>query len=686
MRTNMFEIKYFLILEDENKDLYSHFCGFGKNLLKAGKAVQKIIEMPKNIFDIGLTKSQRLQRYLNSSPTGHCITPANYASFLSISDLRIPFCAIVYDSTIHVEIQNKIKNWTFKPVLLDISLDWNDTLFLGFIEMLEDMKRRDAKLAVLQKEMRDISEKNFVISEPVSKHGVVSPIINILNLYGVKFTNVKQFITSNENSDFVKIICELNRSVLNIAKSIDKDYHSFFDCIFAVAPLYPKYALNKYFQHIDNKELSKAIQSFIMQKDYIICAKDEVRPESIVAVSIERQAEINFFYLCMSLVYEKYFSPLIRVAQGVQTDINMEVQALLHSDKNKKGLLFKNFIHKIEKYVDSAFLDFLPTDIIPRVKIYSDAPIEFCRYKKNGLPLSIGTKYCKIPTTPGNVFFSSVANNTEIFLTYAELQKVLVIRSFKECDEIKPLLEDALNKYKKEDDFNLNVIFEDAKCVQDVISIRKKHSDANIIIFDCHAHQASKEPFGNLIIGDERFNIWEHGADFLPPPIVLFSACETFPLGNVFNSVANGFLQAGVISAIATNSPVSAFESSIFISRLLFRISFLLSNLLSNENSISWLDLVSDFFRMSFKTDVINYFIKRNFITDVQKIMEMDFLSNCDINCENPNWYENFLLSLANESGFTEEKCRNIISRDVNFSETMKYVLLGNADSIIIHR
>lgn len=73
----------------------------------------------------------------------------------------------------------------------------------------------------------------------------------------------------------------------------------------------------------------------------------------------------------------------------------------------------------------------------------------------------------------------------------------------------------------------------------------KKHSKTKIVIFDCHGQQAKNDIAGSLIIGNEKFNIWEYvqKSEYFPvPPIIMFSTCNTYPIGNTFNSIANGFL------------------------------------------------------------------------------------------------------------------------------------------------
>ena len=97
------------------------------------------------------------------------------------------------------------------------------------------------------------------------------------------------------------------------------------------------------------------------------------------------------------------------------------------------------------------------------------------------------------------------------------------------------------------------------------------------------------------------------------------------------------------------------------------------------------LDFISDFFRMSYITDVTRYFCDKGFLNDVE-LVQLRLDENFIINIKNPEWYQKFLLSLAKLTGKKKRDCEYIINNEIGFTETMKYIVLGNADSIIIHR
>ena len=164
----------------------------------------------------------------------------------------------------------------------------------------------------------------------------------------------------------------------------------------------------------------------------------------------------------------------------------------------------------------------------------------------------------------------------------------------------------------------------------------------------------------------------------------MFSTCNTYPLGNTFNSIANGFLAAGVKSVIATNSPVDSLDSGIFIARILYRLDELLPKFFEIKKTITWLDFISDFFRMSYITDITRILYDKGLLNEID-LNQIRMSENFLINSKNLEWYQEFLHSLVKRMGKNKKEIKNIINSTIGFTETMKYIILGNADSIIIH-
>ena len=688
MLQDVFSFLYFIIIEDSES--FSPFCGFGENLLTARNEVLKVFTLPKNILELGRNKENKFKKRLHLN-TAHCIFPIKYHSFCS-TDFKFSFLLpiLIYDKSRFPEIPSAIKKLQNPPLLIEIHKQISDRDYINFFyERINCFQKRHSNdipyeiVENLKKEPESDVNSEFIYKK-IMLHGTISFLIKVLEDNGFSFVKKVAFSPTINQDAYYKNIWNTN---IFIKQFIEKKKKScnLVDCIFTSAPLYTRYLLKTSFEKIDNIKLRKNFKKVIAQTGYIHDCDDI---EVMVPALLLRQEEINFYYLCLYLIFEKYFCPVIRLPQGVQTDVQGEIDALLNSKNDKKLQAFLNLVKKEEKYFKE-YVFFVNTfKKIPTVKIYSDGPVEFVRDKKNNLPIIISTSLCKIPTTPGNVFFNSVANDMELFIQYNELFEILIIRSFKDNDVNKYTLEKSIYHFFVDIGIqHIHYVIKDVSTCESLVDVLRKYSNVKIVIFDCHGHQTKKDVFGGLVIGNELFNIWEYvqKSEYFPvPPIVMFSACNTYPLGNTFNSIANGFLAAGVKSVIATNSPVDSLDSGIFIARILYRLDELLPKFFEIKKTITWLDFISDFFRMSYITDITRILYDKGLLKEID-LNQIRMSENFLINSKNLEWYQEFLHSLVKRMGKNKKEIKNIINSTIGFTETMKYIILGNADSIIIH-
>lgn len=685
-----FSFSYYIIIDNTEED--SPFCGFSLNLCNAIPEIKKVITLPKNIIELGKDKRNKFKRRLYYQ-TSHYIFPIKYNSFCTTSfELPCLLPVIIYDKIRFPDIPDIIKKFNNKPFLIELEQIISDKDFIDFFyERIKSFQEKNCTEVPVEfiKNLEKEIEKEIEVEKIFYKaklHGTTSFFVYVLENNGFDFINKSDFSNLLIEDEYVKNIFDFNRFIKKFIDSKKIKPKNKIDCIFTSAPLYTKYLLKKEFNNFNDKEMSKAFNKLISQVGYY--HKGEFDIEKMKTSILLRQGEMQLYYLCLSLIFEKYFTPIIRLPQGVQTDVQGELDAFVNSKNDKKTNAYNALIKKEEKY----FFDYISMvntyKKIPRVKIYSDGPAELVRDKKNHLPLLISTSLCKIPTTPGNIFFNSVSNDLDIFIQIDELYKILIIRSFNDTDNYKNVLEKCINDFFVGTGIvHIKYIFEDAKDCNSVIELLNRYKDVKIVIFDCHGQQGKNDIFGSLIIGNEKFNIWEYVQSsnfFHLPPIILFSACNTFPFGNNFNSIANGFLAAGAKSVIGTNSPVDSIESGIFIARILYRIDLLLSTFVSDGKVTTWLDFISDFFRMSYVTDISKYFLEHELIS-VSDHIEIGENENWLINLRNPEWFQSLIKFLSEKSNKSRNEIEEIIFNEIGFTETMKYIVLGNADSIYIH-
>ena len=690
LQDRFFSFSYFIIIDSSENE--SPFCGFSVDLINAIPEIKKVLTLPKNITELGKNQSNKFKKRLNYQ-TSHYIFPIKYNSFCTASfEFPCLLPVIIYNKKLFPNLPNIVKKFHNIPFLIELNQKISDKDFIDFfyerIKSFQEKNCTEVPVEFINNLEADIEKENEIekVFYKAKLHGTTSFLVYVLENNGFEFINKSDFAKLLIEDEYVKSIFDLNTFIKKFIDSKKIRPRNKFDCIFTSAPLYTKYLLKKEFNNFVDKEMTKAFNKLISQVGYY--HKGEFDIDKMSTCIALRQGEMQLYYLCLSLIFEKYFTPVIRLPQGVQTDVQRELDSFVYSKNDKKTHAFNALIQKEEKY----FYDYISLvntfKKIPRVKIYSDGPAELVRDKKNHLPLLISTSLCKIPTTPGNIFFNSVSNDMDIFIQIDELYKILIIRSFSDTDNYKNVLEKCINDFFVGTGIvHIKYIFEDATDCNSVIEILNKYDDIKIVIFDCHGQQGKNDIFGSLIIGNEKFNVWEYVQNshfFHLPPIILFSACNTFPFGNNFNSIANGFLAAGAKSVIATNSPVDSIESGIFIARILYRIDLLLSTFVSDGKVITWLDFISDFFRMSYVTDVTKHFLTYGLINESEylKIGEQE---NWLINLRNPEWFQSLLKFLSEKSNKSKKEIEDIIFNEIGFTETMKYIVLGNADSIYIH-
>lgn len=690
MLPNVFSISYFVIIDDSES--YSPFCGFGNNLLNSRKEILKILKLPKNIVELGKNTKNRFDHRLNVN-TSHLIFPIMYTSFC-ITEYELPclFPVVIYDKSRFPNITNKVQKLNNTPLLIELNQQITDQDFIDFFKekiiSFQEMHKDEISKDFINNVYNDIEpqSENEIIYKKIKIHGTVDFLIKVLEDNGIVFQNQSVFNASIDQESYYKNIWSINYIIQNLLNKKKKRHFNSVDCIFTSAPLYTRYLLRKSFNKLPNTDIQKVFKIIIGQIDYTLHTIPENTNFLLPALAI-REEEILLYYICLYLIFEKYFCPVIRLPQGIQSDMQAEIDALYNSLEDKKSKAFNNLIYKQEYYFKE-YTSFINTyKRIPTIKIYSDAPIEFVRDNKNKLPILISTSLCKIPATPGNIFFNSCSNDLDMFIYYEELFEILIIRSFADTDPIKYDLENNIKKFfKKSGIQHIHYIIIDVFDNDSVINALKQYSNIKIVIFDCHGQQSKNDIYGGLKIGNGIFNIWEiikNKEFFSLPPIVMFSTCNTFPIGNNFNSIANGFLAAGVKTVIATNSPINSFESGVFIARILYRIDELLPKLIKIKKIFTWLSFISDFFRMSYTTDIIKYFVDNGYIT-YYDWYQIGLYENCSINSKDTEWFQNFLSSLSNKSGKSIKECNDIIN-SIGMTETMKYIVLGNADSIFIH-
>lgn len=187
-------------------------------------------------------------------------------------------------------------------------------------------------------------------------------------------------------------------------------------------------------------------------------------------------------------------------------------------------------------------------------------------------------------------------------------------------------------------------------------------------------------------MGETELNVWGLREQARIPPIVLLSACDTHPIDASHASVANGFLNAGALTVLATLLPIAAIESSIFIVRLILRLeAYLPYATREGKCQIQWTSVVSGLQRMMFSTETLRLLLRKKKVT-LSEEAHLQVMSNTNmlINSERPDWYEQMLELFAEAMVVPIDELTKLIQEWGQIPESIKYIQLGNPELIFI--
>lgn len=216
----------------------------------------------------------------------------------------------------------------------------------------------------------------------------------------------------------------------------------------------------------------------------------------------------------------------------------------------------------------------------------SDLPIEWLNIE--GIPICFTHDICRIPEIPlEGVLGHFTKNNTYSLIIKNDVYKrILVIYGSNE-----PLFQfwrGQVEALKEQHGFNTAIC-------QNINDVKKSIQKYNpeILIFDCHGGIDSKDFSTYLLIGDEQLTNEIIVRENISAPILFLSACGTAPNYGFFNSIAQGFFEAGAISVTTTFLPVDINASSILYIRLLNK----LEGAIRYKMHKNWLEFLSHIVR-----------------------------------------------------------------------------------------
>ncbi|MNM68588.1 CHAT domain protein [compost metagenome] len=399
-----------------------------------------------------------------------------------------------------------------------------------------------------------------------------------------------------------------------------------------------------------------------------------------------RQRELLLTNLSVCLLATSTFSTPIRLPNAVNLHFLKlkELEEFARRDDIEALLLRQEKFKEINACLKMEIGDKLSkliTDKASYCTICSDMPLEWVYLDK--LPLMISHEVSKIPMTTGNMLLQYCAPGDGINLTALAFEKILVLRSFDADDRLKSILEKSIKGFpisKK-----TTVQFVDVNTVDEVVEALNSFQGV-LVIFDCHGSHDGPEGNGWLKIGNQQLNTWELAHIAQVPPIVLLSACSTSAIGGSHASVANGLLRSGALSVLGTLLPVNGLQSAIFMARLIYRLdSFLPAIKNMGFKKTTFRTIISTFFRMSYLTEILDYFEKEEKILLRDDYVRLHMKGSFMINSLSPNWYDETIGEISKITNESEDKLLSRIHKNKPLMETMLYCQHGRPELITIY-
>lgn len=302
-------------------------------------------------------------------------------------------------------------------------------------------------------------------------------------------------------------------------------------------------------------------------------------------------------------------------------------------------------------------------------------------------PLMFTHEVSRIPAIPGNRLVESLVATPCVAVSAKSLLTILILSSFRPGDPVAKALDVALGVYEKDGSHDtLDIRRAYVQSELELISALNSF-DGNVLVFDCHGNHGGEHEEGWLLIGDERVNTWNLAYKCRIPPIVMLSACSTHAIDGSYASVAGGLLRCGALSVIGTFAPVAAFHASVFVARLLHRIGIFIPLLISmKEKPVTWREIVSGFFRMSYATDILRGFHLSEKLISSDQYIAMHVRANMSINSGSREWLSAMICDICANASISEAEVKEKLRTQFSFVDTMLYTHLGRPENLLIYQ
>ncbi|WDE03231.1 hypothetical protein SG34_017705 [Thalassomonas viridans] len=703
-------INIFIMPESDDESAQSLFQGFLAEILDPQyiQNLSKFSIFPQEVQEIFMTQEELIYfRNHYFKPNIFLLRPTALRSFLPLLKEH-SFVVLTYLPS-DLEFISSIKNeFKYSPITastnknsdVNINQDFNcyilDEILYERLKLYVD--KNNDKIELIQL-LEKKSLRNKELTDPgfISRnHGVTCATESVVEGFGYEFKEVKFIPGSPEKSGYVRAIIEAASNLLTIAgqeKDISKsDLIVYSPSIYNHLYKFNSHWWNQVFRKIKNKKIKELIKNGVFKNPnysgLIIETEEPFNlwdyPEAGTILSM-RQSELALTTLAIQFLSILNCSPAIRLPNAINFHTG-EIRELEKLSKlsGKKQILnfnkkFKNLVSTIKNEIGSELIEFIK-EKSNSITLCTDTPLEWVSFDK--IPLMFTHEISKIHTTPGNMFLLNSSQSVNVKVHKSELFVVTVIRSFKDNDPIKSMLEMSLKHFADIDNLVTIKIVDVSSEIELIRALNECNS--HILIFDCHGEHGGSESHGWLQIGEDKVDSWSLTYKAPIPTIVLLSACLTSAVSGSHASFANGLIKSGALSVLGTFLPVDAAKSSIFMGRIIYRLSGFLNAVEKlGIDHLTWREFITGFFRMSYCTDILQAFKEDYKIIDQKQYKKLHIFGNEVVNSYQESWFEKVINAVSIESKLDEKALFNLVD-EIGITESMYYMQLGRPENIRI--
>lgn len=706
-----YRICYFIPHPDQNLEDASPFQGATKGMVDTASLLEDVMIHPADVRELTASWSE-IALFRTAGLISHKVLPAEYSAFRQIVTWPhgLPFrCVISTDENAEVIddcLRSRKEEW------LHVSTKPGDgrhelvkltrRTFLDYVRRRLDQMEGEPNYDDMVPIIRSLLTSNLPgvrrIALPGTRHNFTRPNEIALQAFGCRLPKGPESPLTEKRS--VQWIVRSVDFVLRRRRELLPEVQAALSVNALLLTLPATYRGHRGKVYINNirrsigtskAPIGRIMRIVVNSPTYLVHAEEGELKEFFgnsmgQALMAIRRAEMQLYSAILTRISAESLLPTLRLipyANRAWGDLKQLADCARMEGPHKQRKLRRMLVASqvaLEAGLDDQFANRLQQlgNSVQGIKLVTDLPLEWIRVQ--GVPLMLRHECSRIPVVPSSLAYAIATDQDSVIIPPSVLTDVLIIRSFDQNDQIRLVLEQALQSSPyDETTWQVNYRFVDVETPDEIVKALNDHAGA-IVVFDCHGSFAANEYFSSLIVGGKQVRLWELRKSIKRmPPIVLLSACDTLPVDGSHASVASGMLQLGARTVLATLLPIDSRKAAIFLCRLFFRIGAFVPAALETRRRVSWREVVSGMAKMSHMTECLWYLSKQG-ILDGTSFDTLHFEANRDINDLNPNWFERCVERLAKHLSCPTAEARKFLSEDVGLTDALMHVQLGNPE------